>query len=460
MIDLKGVYITGMTAEELARKVLSVYYKDEEPSFPLDPFKIIREMGIIYQFMDSKDLEGIYIVPDNEDDIPLIGINFNRPIARQRFTAAHEICHHIKDCKNGICTIRDKKDPVESYAEKFASELLMPTKYLRREAVKYAVNGKISFDDALKIAEYFGTSLQSTIFALAYKLNMIDGDTTATTIKKRITSYHPEKKKKSLGLDVENVNLWEQVVNSYEFFWNIDNKHAWYVFKNDFIYHENRLEKLDLNDNVIAEIITDLRLNKNKSKYCNESCEEIIQIVGHSELYDYIYETDEPLDIYKIQKLHKLLYTYAPFPDAGGVFRQDNNCVTGAELEIVDSHDIFENLIKLSVQMKELLDNIDVLSPSDVIKASVMIHHRLTVIHPFGDGNGRCSRAILNWVFRLKGLPPVYIKFPEKEEYYEGLKIADNDGGYEKLNKVFLKECIRSSIQLNQVGINEYSEKQ
>ena len=68
---------------------------------------------------------------------------------------------------------------------------------------------------------------------------------------------------------------------------------------------------------------------------------------------------------------------------------------------------------------------VDSLSNSEVIFEAAKIHHRLTVIHPFADGNGRCSRAVLNWIYRLKGLPPIYIKFPEKEEYYAGLKNVD-----------------------------------
>ena len=451
MIDITGVYVTGMKPEALATKVLSIYFKDEEPSFPIDPFKIIREMGIIYQFMDFKDLEGIYIVPEDENDIPLIGINFNRPIARQRYTAAHEICHHIKDRDSGVCPIYGRKSLAERYADSFASELLMPIQYLKQEAEKYALNGKVSLDDALKIAEHFGTSLQATAFSLAYKLEMLDGDTDANAIKKKIKKYQPDKKKLEMGLDTENVILWEQAVNSYEFFWSVDNKHAWYIFKNDFIYHENRLEKLNLDDDVVAEIIADLRYNKTDSQYCNEACDEIIQVAGHSELYDYIYDTDERLEIYKIQKLHKLLYTYAPFPEAGGVYRQSNNFVTEAEFETTDFHDIFTELIKLSLPMQDLVGNLGTMSFSDVIEASARIHHGITVIHPFADGNGRCSRAMLNWIFRLKGLPPVYIKFPEKEEYYEALKMADSGQGYSKLYKVLMKESIRSSIKLNQI---------
>lgn len=332
------LYHKGMSAEALAQALIAEYFDGKEPSFPIDPFKMIRDFGIVYQFMEFKDLEGIYILPDDEEDIPVIGINFGRPITRQRYTAAHELCHHIKDCDSSICPISGKKNYIESFADAFASELLMPTKYLRAEARKYAVNGRVGRSDILKIAEYFGTSFESAVFSVAYKINMLDGDADAKSIKRENRKFKPEQKKIELGLDTENVNLWEQVVNSYEYFWSINNKYAWYIFKNDFIYHENRLERLNLDDDVVAEIIADLRYNKSKSQYCNEECEEIIQVAGHSALYDYIYDTEDKLDIYKIQKLNKMLYQYAPFPEAGGVYRQDNNFVTGAEFETVDYH--------------------------------------------------------------------------------------------------------------------------
>ena len=42
--------------------------------------------------------------------------------------------------------------------------------------------------------------------------------------------------------------------------------------------------------------------------------------------------------------------------------------------------------------MDELIKNIDDMANSEVIKQAAVIHHRLTVIHPFGDGNGRTVR--------------------------------------------------------------------
>ncbi len=39
----------------------------------------------------------------------------------------------------------------------------------------------------------------------------MDGDTDAKIIKKENRMFKPEQKKIELGLDTENVNLWEQV---------------------------------------------------------------------------------------------------------------------------------------------------------------------------------------------------------------------------------------------------------
>ncbi len=88
-------YCSYSSQTALAQAVIAEYFDGKEPSFPIDPFKMIRDFGIVYQFMEFKDLEGIYILPDDENDIPVIGINFGRPITCQRYTAAHELCHHV-----------------------------------------------------------------------------------------------------------------------------------------------------------------------------------------------------------------------------------------------------------------------------------------------------------------------------------------------------------------------------
>lgn len=53
------------------------------------------------------------------------------------------------------------------------------------------------------------------------------------------------------------------------------------------------MEGLDLDEEEVAEIVTDLRMNRQDSLYCKESYEDIIQVVGHAELYDYIHNFSE-----------------------------------------------------------------------------------------------------------------------------------------------------------------------
>lgn len=106
-------------------------------------------------------------------------------------------------------------------------------------------------------------------------------------------------------------------------------------------------------------------------------------------------------------------------------------------------------MLKLDAAIKKVIEMIDLLSITEYIDEVVKIHHRITVIHPFVDGNGRIARCMLNWLFRLKGLPPVYLKYDRKEKYYEALELADLRNDYSELNNVFYSEILNSMIQLN-----------
>ncbi|MBT5023006.1 Fic family protein [Candidatus Woesearchaeota archaeon] len=58
---------------------------------------------------------------------------------------------------------------------------------------------------------------------------------------------------------------------------------------------------------------------------------------------------------------------------------------------------------------------------------ATMIHAKLTWIHPFEDGNGRTSRAIMNWLLIKNDYPMFFIPFVKREEYYMTLEEADKD---------------------------------
>lgn len=66
--ESKNFYSPGMSPQALAAKVLKDRFGEEMPSIPIDPFKLMREYGIVYQLMEFENLEGIYYSVADEID--------------------------------------------------------------------------------------------------------------------------------------------------------------------------------------------------------------------------------------------------------------------------------------------------------------------------------------------------------------------------------------------------------
>ena len=125
--DYEALANNGMSADRLALTFFKEYYKDSEPTFPINPFQMLTDLRIPFLFRPFKKYEGVYIPAEDENDIPIIAINLNKPITRQRYSAAHELCHFLKDSNKQFACILGSQNAIEKYAERFASELLMPT---------------------------------------------------------------------------------------------------------------------------------------------------------------------------------------------------------------------------------------------------------------------------------------------------------------------------------------------
>jgi Fic family protein len=51
-------------------------------------------------------------------------------------------------------------------------------------------------------------------------------------------------------------------------------------------------------------------------------------------------------------------------------------------------------------------------------------HFRLTAIHPFGDGNGRTARLLMNLLLIRGGYPPVAVRIEDRKAYLDALERA------------------------------------
>src|SRR5665647_1949607 len=232
--------------DELANAFLCDYYKEKQMVYPINPFKILMDLGIPFIFNTLTGYDGLYIPKENNDDIPIIGINIDHPITKQRFTAAHELCHHIKDANTTtiIKCLSNSTAPNEKYAERFAAALLMPLDELQKQVAKY-IDGKfVCFDNILNIAQYFGVSFEACTYRIAYQLNAIEGNIDSKILKNRMKKFSPDRKRTELSLN--HVKLYEDLFDLFsDSFSLIHGDNISYKFQNDYVYNDSRMEGIN-----------------------------------------------------------------------------------------------------------------------------------------------------------------------------------------------------------------------
>ena len=108
--------------------------------------------------------------------------------------------------------------------------------------------------------------------------------------------------------------------------------------------------------------------------------------------------------------LHRLI-----LPE-GGAYRTSAVRISG-------SNHIPPNPIKVPDQMEAAFSSLSNLS-SDLEKAT-FLHHRISHIHPFTDGNGRLARLSMNFILLQAGFPPISISPEDRPNYYQALEAAD-----------------------------------
>ncbi|MEG1314025.1 MAG: ImmA/IrrE family metallo-endopeptidase, partial [Bacilli bacterium] len=317
-------------AEEMATDVLNnIKYKNGNLKFPIDPFNILKESKVYVTLRDFKDIDGIIVCDD--DNSTIVGINVNNRWSRQRFTAAHEYCHFIKDLKKEagksdvIKCLKNSKSSVEKYADAFAGYLLMPTDELKKVCNEYKnLKGYIDFDSVTIIAEYFGVSFSSCLYRIAYGLNLIDGDISSKVLRQRVSHYKPENKRRELIKSTIDSNLLSNMIDSLSYIMFDLNKYTGIKFLQQYIYNDNKLEGVILDRSELNYILADLNFNKEKSLFFNSKNENICMTLGNVEMQHYVVTTEEKFSIKKCSKLHSLLYKYVPYPEDNGKYRTND----------------------------------------------------------------------------------------------------------------------------------------
>jgi Zn-dependent peptidase ImmA (M78 family) len=143
----------------------------EDSSSPIDIFALLgsqTDLTIVYYPMRDV-ISGMSV---KDDQFKLIAINSKLTKGRQRFTAAHELCHLYfhNQFKSVVCS-RDlvgMRSESEKEADQFASFFLAPYEALLN-FIKIDLDKKgkrMTVDDIVRIEQHFGMSRQATLVRL------------------------------------------------------------------------------------------------------------------------------------------------------------------------------------------------------------------------------------------------------------------------------------------------------
>lgn len=455
-----------MTPEELAKSELDKLRKSGKLTFPIDPFKILHDAGIFVVLKDFENLDGIII--NDEDNCTVVGINSNNNWQRQRFTAAHEYCHFIKDLNIEIgatdcieCLKKSNKN-IERYANDFAGYLLMPTDELRVVCEQYKNNnGFVDFESITIIAEYFGVSFNSCLNRIAYGLNLIDGDISAVSLRQRMRKYRVSAKREELIDNRIDSTLLSNVLSSMSFIMTDINKYTGQKFLQNYIYNDNKLEGVIIDRNRLNYILADLNFNGADSQFFESDSEEIVMTLGNLELQQYVINTSDEISLKKCGRLHSLLYKYVPYPDDNGKYRDGTALIKRGTIQPVPYYEINDRINELDEELQFFMKKIDQYEIGEYIEQVAYFTYKFIVIHPFRDGNGRISRAIMNWLLSKKNIPPIYIDQKCREEYYAALSKIDLEEDPVPFIMFIEKRIIHTMINLHRyLFVDEIDEEE
>ncbi|MBI2499072.1 Fic family protein [Candidatus Woesearchaeota archaeon] len=171
-----------------------------------------------------------------------------------------------------------------------------------------------------------------------------------------------------------------------------------------FTYNTNAIEGSTITLDEAREIIHD-KIAPNKS------LRDIRETEVHNRVFLEALEKKEKITIHLLLKWHKEIFSETK-QDIAGKFRD--------YLVRVGNY-IAPDWQEIEKLMKQLINfmNKTKINP---VELAAKAHYRFEKIHPFGDGNGRIGRLLMNYILWHSKYPMLIIEYKKRNLYYKALQ--------------------------------------
>lgn len=169
-----------------------------------------------------------------------------------------------------------------------------------------------------------------------------------------------------------------------------------------------------------------------------------LEAKDHHTALQYLYKlvegkTHHTLSEHLIRTLHQIIMQDTD-KEWAGTYRNANVIIGGAKHTPPDALNVPHDMRALVNWLKDQKDTFH------IVELASLLHHKLTYIHPFFDGNGRTSRIVMNLLLMQRGFPLVVILKNDRMKYYRVLGQAD-EGNYIPLVQ-FIAQAIERSLDV------------
>ncbi len=206
----------------------------------------------------------------------------------------------------------------------------------------------------------------------------------------------------------------------------------WAQFSELFTFNTNAIEGSELNTKEVKEILEKNEWPKEKSK------RDIAEAYGVNEAVRHIRETKEELSLELIKEIHKIVFKNSK-SFAGQLRKSGEEVVVKSETgEIIHEGAPQSKVLTLLNELISWYKKNKKKYPALILAA--VVHNQFENIHPFGDGNGRVGRILLNNILLKNNLPPINIDFRNRGEYYASLQAYQKKKDIRPTLELFVKE--------------------
>lgn len=211
-------------------------------------------------------------------------------------------------------------------------------------------------------------------------------------------------------------------------------------FSVNFTYHTQRIEGSALTLRETSNILVDGITPSQKPQ------SDMIEAKQHQKIFFEMLEHKKKIALDTILYWHEKLFEQTDTNIAGQIRRYPIE-VRGSKFEFPFWDEVPGLLKEFFMWYNK---NKDKIHP---VELTALVHLKFVSIHPFGDGNGRISRLLMNCVLDEKKYPMVIIEYKDRLAYYSVLEKSqlENNPFY------FVRWFVKMYIKKNQKLIKQWS---